>query len=255
MGPVPGPRGGGYYPEDTSENISRTFVVLVHACTCFFALAHFVCIGVDRFVCVSYCTMFPLMNVIQFSSNVLLRMSQSRTQQMVAQSLLILLFPTLNTNFMLHAIFVTGIAHGIHIAYHMEKVKSWFPERVMSRPFVFGSLKCTILFVCLCLHVQHMFCRILFYIGSAFWSLFLDARGPKALVRMYCICLVLFMLLPATNAVCAYCHGAAEQFGCRGSATDCPFNTGVVANTASTVKSGTERSAQGSSGELSLSRG
>jgi hypothetical protein len=188
---------------------------------------------VDRFVCVSYCTMFPLMNVIQFSSNVLLRMSQSRTQQMVAQSLLILLFPTLNTNFMLHAIFVTGIAHGIHIAYHMEKVKSWFPERVMSRPFVFGSLKCTILFVCLCLQVQHMFCRILFYIVSAFWSLFLDARGPKALVRMYCICLVLFMLLPATNAVCAYCHGAAEQFGCRGSATDCPFNTGVVANTAS----------------------
>ena len=33
---------------------------------------------------------------------------------------------------------------------------------------------------------------------------FLVIVSGKALVRMYCICLVLFMLLPATNAVCAY---------------------------------------------------
>ena len=115
MGPVPGPRGG-TTPEDNSENISRIFVGSVHACTCFSRCAHCV-LGVPvRFV-ESFATahVSPFPNIIHSHSNVLLHMSQSRALQMIAQTLLILLFPSLNSNIMLHAILVVGISHGIHI--------------------------------------------------------------------------------------------------------------------------------------------
>ena len=113
---------GGYYHEDNSENISRIFVGSVHACTCFSRCAHCV-LGVPvRLLRVSLLHMSPFLNIIPSHSNVLLHMSHSRALQIIAQTLLILLFPSLNSNIMLHAIFVVGISHGIHIAYDWAKV-------------------------------------------------------------------------------------------------------------------------------------
>ena len=179
--------------------------------------------------------MSPFLNIIHSHSNVLLHMSQSRARQMFAQTLFILLFPSLNSNVMLHAIFVVGISHGLHIAYDWAKVISSFYEKATAVPLVVGFPKCAALFVCLYQQVQHVCCSILFYLGFVMWSLFLDSRGSKALMKTYCVGLALFMLLPVSSAVCSFCHGAAEQFGCKGSVADCPFNTGVVANTASLV--------------------
>jgi hypothetical protein len=174
--------------------------------------------------------MSPFLNIIPSHSNVLLHMSQSRALQMIAQTLLILLFPSLNSNIMLHAIFVVGISHGIHIAYDWAKVISSFYKRATAVPLVVGFSKCAALFVCLYQQVQHVCCSILFYLGFVMWSLFLDSRGSKALMRTYCVGLALLMLLPVSSAVCSFCHGAAEQFGCKGTITDCPFNTGVEAS-------------------------
>ena len=96
MGPVPGPRGG-TTPEDNSENISRIFVGSVHACTCFSRCAHCV-LGVPvRLLRVSLLHMSPFLNIIPSHSNVLLHMSQSRALQMIAQTLFILLSPSLNS--------------------------------------------------------------------------------------------------------------------------------------------------------------
>ena len=207
----------------------------VHACTCFSRCAHCV-LGVPvRLLRVLLLHMSPFPNIFHSHSNVLLHMSQSRALQMIAQTLLILLFPSLNSNIMLHAIFVVGISHGIHIAYDWAKVISSFYKRATAVPLVVGFSKCAALFVCLYQQVQHVCCSILFYLGFVMWSLFLDSRGSKALMRTYCVGLALFMLLPVSSAVCSFCHGAAEQFGCKGTITDCPFNTGVVANTASLV--------------------
>jgi len=90
--------------------------------------------------------MSPFLNIIHSHSNVLLHMSQSRTLQIMAQSLFILLFPSLNSNFMLHAIFVVGISHGIHIAYDWAKVISPFYKRATAVPLVVGFPKCAALF-------------------------------------------------------------------------------------------------------------
>ena len=57
--------------------------------------------------------MFPFMNFFHSSSNVLLHVSQSRALQLTVHSLLILLFPALNTNLMLNAIFGVCIAYGM----------------------------------------------------------------------------------------------------------------------------------------------
>ena len=82
-----------------------------------------------RLLRVSLLHMSPFLNIIPSHSNVLLHMSQSRALQMIAQTLFILLFPSLNSNIMLHAIFVVGISHGIHIAYDWAKVISPFYKR------------------------------------------------------------------------------------------------------------------------------
>ena len=74
--------------------------------------------------------MFPFSNINHSRSNVLLPISQSRPLQMLAQSMLILLFPTLNTNIMLHAIFVVGIAHGIWVVQDLAKALILFRERI-----------------------------------------------------------------------------------------------------------------------------
>jgi hypothetical protein len=195
-----------------------------------------VCIGVlVRLLRVSLLHMSPFTNILHSHSNVLLHMSQSRTLQIMAQSLFVLLCPSLNSNFILHAIFVVGIAYGVHIGYSLGKVKSLLQERITALSFAGGFPKCAALLVWLYHHVQHFCSTILFYIGFVFWSLFLDSRGSKALMKRYCIGLALLMLLPVSNAVCPFCHGAAEQFGCKGTSADCPFNTGVVANTANLV--------------------
>ena len=203
-------RGGGTTPEDNSENISRIFVGSVHACTCFSRCAHCV-LGVPvRLLRVSLLHMSPFLNIIPSHSNVLLHMSQSRALQMIAQTLFILLFPSLNSNFMLHAIFVVGISHGIHIAYDWAKVISSFYKRATAVPLVVGFPKCAALFVCLYQQVQHVCCSILFYLGFVMWSLFLDSRGSKALMKTYCVGLALFMLLPV-SAVLYNKHTTARQ--------------------------------------------
>ena len=117
--------------------------------------------------------MSPFLNIIHSHSNVLLHMSQSRALQMIAQTLFILLFPSLNSNVMLHAIFVVGISHGLHIAYDWAKVISSFYEKATVVPLVVGFPKCAALFVCLYQQVQHVCCSILFYLGFVMWSLFL----------------------------------------------------------------------------------
>ena len=186
--------------------------------------------------------MSPFPNIIHSHSNVLLHMSQSRALQMIAQTLFILLFPSLNSNFMLHAIFVVGITHGIHIAYEWAKVKSLFHERTTAVPLVVGFPKCAALFVCLYQHVQHVCCSILFYLGFVMWSLFLDSRGSKALMKTYCVGLALFMLLPVSSAVCSFCHGAAEQFGCKGTVTDLWWSTLMTVGSLGTLSNRWTRS-------------
>ncbi len=123
-------RGGVLPPRTVPRTFRGLLLCRAHPCTCSSRCAHCVHRCAGSFVSVSLLHMFPFSNIIHSRSNVLLPMSQSRPLQMLAQSLLILLFPTLNTNIMLHAILVVGIAHGICVVQDLAKALMLFHERI-----------------------------------------------------------------------------------------------------------------------------
>ena len=142
-------RGGVLPPRTVPRTFRGLLLCRAHPCTCLSRCAHCVHRCAGSFVSVLLLHMSPFSNIIHSRSNVLLPISQSRPLQMMAQSLLILLFPTLNTNIMLHAIFVVCIAHGICGAHDLVKALMVFRVRVSSVSPVSCFPKCAALFVCL----------------------------------------------------------------------------------------------------------
>ena len=105
---------GGVLPQRTIPRTFRGYLLGRYTRAPAFRVARTVCIGVlVRLLRVSLLHMSPFTNIIHSHSNVLLHMSQSRALRLTVHSLLILLFPALNTNLMLNAIFGVCIAYGM----------------------------------------------------------------------------------------------------------------------------------------------